>query len=234
MMKVDTYDAYQKQHYEQRTAGQKAGTQKSEKTGNSEQTQGTAQTEQVKTQQKQMQLSDNAKALLEKLKKKYSNMDFFIADYETNEEAQSYLSRGTKEYSVIIDPQLLEDMAADEAVRDKYMGILEGATSKIGELKSDLGDEVENITHIGFTIGKDGTVSYFAELEKLSEKQRERIDRTREEKKAQAKEDKKKAQKVSIQALSIEKLAEKIKNIDWNTVSMEKKTAAGNRIDYSV
>ena len=33
------------------------------------------------------------------IQKTYSNMDFMVADYESDEEAASYLSRSTKEYS---------------------------------------------------------------------------------------------------------------------------------------
>ena len=241
MTKVGSYSAYQKQYYEQKTVGKKEDEVKNEKmeaTG--------------KMEQKQVKLSDNAKALLDELKKKYGNMDFFIADYETDEEAQSYLSRGTKEYSVLIDPQSLEEMAADEATKNKYLGILDDATAQVGQLKEQLGDEAENVTNIGFSIGKDGTVSFFASLEKMSEKQKERIENSRENRKAQAKEEEKKAhkeklenkdenhwsqngvKKVSLQAGSIEELAEKIKNIDWNAVSLLEKTPAGNRIDYVV
>ena len=52
-------------------------------------------------------------------------MDFIVADYESEEEASAYLSRGTKEYSVLIDPELLEEMAADGKTKEKqeiYIG----------------------------------------------------------------------------------------------------------------
>ena len=57
------------------------------------------------------------------MQKKYGDMDFFVADYSSDDEAQRYLSRGSKEYSVLIEPELLEKMAADESVKEKYLGI---------------------------------------------------------------------------------------------------------------
>ena len=79
-----------------------------------------------------VKLSARAKKMLEELKKTYRNMDFMVADYESEEEAASYLSRGTKEYSVLIDPETLEEMASDEEAKAKYTGILEDA---VGQLK---------------------------------------------------------------------------------------------------
>lgn len=74
---------------------------------------------------KQPELSQGAKDLLNEMQKKYGDMDFFVADYSSDDEAQRYLSRGSKEYSVLIEPELLEKMAADESVKEKYLGIIE-------------------------------------------------------------------------------------------------------------
>ena len=140
-----------------------------------------------------VELSDKARALLEELQQKYSNMDFIVADYESEEEAQTLLSRGTKEYSVLIDPETLEKMAADEETKNKYLGIIDDATSQLGQMMNELGDDGAEVTRVGITIHDDGTVSYFAEMEQLSEKQKERIQAARDEKKAEAKEEEKKA-----------------------------------------
>ena len=77
-----------------------------------------------KTASKQPELSQGAKDLLNEMQKKYGDMDFFVADYSSDDEAQRYLSRGSKEYSVLIEPELLEKMAADESVKEKYLGII--------------------------------------------------------------------------------------------------------------
>ena len=139
-----------------------------------------------KTQDTEVQLSDKAKALLEELKQKYGNMDFFIADYSTDEEAQSYLSRGTKEFSVLIDPATLEAMAADEETKTKYTDMIDKATSQIADIKEQLEeDEGTEVKRIGITFDADGNMSMFAELEQISERRREAIAKEREARKAE-------------------------------------------------
>ena len=66
------------------------------------------------------------------------NWDFFIANYSSDEEAQEYLSRGTKEYSVLIEPELLEEMAKDAETKEKYFGIIEDGTRQLDKIKEDL------------------------------------------------------------------------------------------------
>ncbi len=58
------------------------------------------------------------------MQKKYGDMDFFVADYSSDDEAQKYLSRGSKDYSVLIEPELLEKMAADESVKRSILASL--------------------------------------------------------------------------------------------------------------
>lgn len=117
-------------------------------------------------------LSDKAQALLDEMKRKYSNMDFFVADYSSSEEASGIMSRGSKEYGVLLDPETLEAMA------------------------------------------KDGSVSFFADLEKPNEKQY-------------------KVKKANVEALSVEDLIEKIKHVDWHSVS-ERAKNSGERINLFV
>lgn len=230
MDKIGTYQTYQKNYYE--TSLQKKKNQ-----------------EAVKADQKgkvnaasQPQLSERAKALLEELKKTYTNMDFFVADYETDEEAASYLSRGTKEYSVLIDPETLEQMAADDTVKEKYLGILDGAKGQLDDIREELEDKGETVKNIGITIKDDGTVSYFANLEKNSEMQRERIEESKRQK--QEEEAKTESQtagnrwhpkegikKTTVQADSIEELLDRIRNVDWDKIKAEKMSQAVNRFE---
>lgn len=256
MNKLDGYSIYQNPYYENMVNGKKnKDVTKSEQKDKATKTDATKQTE----QKSKVQLSDKAKELLEELKKKYTNMDFMVADYETDEEAQSILSRGTKQYSVLIDPDTLEEMAADENVKEEYVGIIDGATSKIQEIKDQLGEEGDEVTHIGFTVGNDGTVNYFAELEKMSAQQKERIEAAKEEKKAQQKEKEEKAEKkekeekleetkektdkisgygaekrTTVKASSIEELIEKIKNVDWDQVQSVKANSSGIKFDLMI
>ena len=133
-----------------------------------------------KTNSNSVQLSDKAKALLQELKKTYNNADIYVAEYETDEEAAEYLSRGSKDFSVLIDPEELERMAADDEVKKKNLNLLDESLGKLSEMKEELketGREDEVVT-LGVNIGKDGQVSYFAELEKSGERTKEFVDKT--------------------------------------------------------
>lgn len=205
-----------------------------------------------KTESAYANLSDAAKKLLEELKEKYSNMDFMVANYSSEEEAQAMLSRGTKEYSVLIEPELLEKMAADDATKEKYLGIIDEATGNIKSMREQLSDdETKEVKSIGMSIDANGKVTYFATLEKMNERQRERIEKAREEKKEEKAEAAKKeaeAKKLekadnpykeprkvtTLKADTTEGLLELIRNLNWDEVKAEQQVNAGMRFDYTV
>lgn len=111
-------------------------------------------------------LSDNAKNLLLELKEKYKGYDFMVGDYETDEQASRILNggRGTL-MNVLITPDLLEEMAADESVKAKYMGIIDEAAGKFNQAKEQLTEDGRSIVEkLGMTVGADGSVSFFAKL----------------------------------------------------------------------
>ena len=125
MNRINGYGAYQNS-YHTNTVNKK-DTAKTSKTG-------TSKTDGTKKTDSSVQLSDRARALLKELQKTYTNMDFMVADYETDEEAASCLSRGSKEYSVLIDPEELERMAADEDVKEQNLSILDEAVDKLDDM----------------------------------------------------------------------------------------------------
>lgn len=163
-------------------------------------------------------LSKKAQDLLKELKEKYGNMDFFVGSYSSQAEAQSYLRRGTKEYSVLIDPETLEAMANDESVRKQYEDVLAGAGDKLAELKDKLGEDADSVKSFGVSIDKEGKVSYFAELDKISESRQKQLESTKEKKAEAKKEAKRKEQaeerreRYFVEADSIDALVEKIRN----------------------
>lgn len=109
-------------------------------------------------------LSSTAQSYLERLKNKYGNMDFIIADYDTDEEADSLLAGGKGEYNVLITPDLLEKMAADESVAAQYEGVIESSVSDIKTARSELGEDADMVESFGITLNSDGTVSITAKL----------------------------------------------------------------------
>lgn len=221
MSRIEGYGVYQNSYYD--------------KSAQSRQTKETANKDKTGAAGKsgQSELSYKAKRLLEQLKKTFGNMDFMVADYENEDEAATYLSRGTKEYSVLIEPDVLEEMASDSKAKDKYLGILDEATGKLDDMQNQLGARKDEVTRMGISIGKDGEVSYFAELEKVSEKQRERIEKAREDKKEdRAQQDRTK--RTRVQAGSARELLKKIKSVDWSEIRAEDTKESGSRFDYTI
>lgn len=249
MSKIDGYNVYQSYYGTARTA-QKEETKQTGKQSST--VHKDSKTDKVNKETK-VQLSDKAKKLLEELKQTYGNMDFIVADYESDEEAAAYLARGTKEYSVLIEPETLEAMAADEETKEKYVGILDDAVDKLADMKTQLGDKEKEVTHIGVSIDGDGKVTYFADLEKVGERQKEFVEKMRENKKAQKektendKTEKKaaetdaaayqvfhKAKKTRVEAGTVEELLEKIKAVDWEQVKGEEVKESGSRFDFTL
>lgn len=110
-------------------------------------------------------LSDGAQKLLRELKGKYKSYDFLVAEYETDEEASAILSTGKGEYNVLITPDLLEKMAADEGERAKYENIISGAAEQFSEMEKNLTEGGKSILEsLGFTVKGDGTVDFYAKL----------------------------------------------------------------------
>ncbi len=239
MNNVNGYGVYQKNYYENAVQNKK-------EQAKADKTKGTSRNNAAKKtgDKKDIQLSRAAQNLLKELQKKYGNMDFIVADYESEEEAASYLDRGTKEYSVLIDPEELERMAADESVKDKNTKLLDEAVGQLSDLKNKLGEKGEEVTHLGVSIDKNGELSYFAELEKAGERQKEFVDKIREDKKEAAKEAEadlkekypyERSKKTRVYADSADELLEKIKGVDWDAIK-EETTAptAGTRFDFTV
>lgn len=110
------------------------------------------------------ELSDAAKELLAELREKYTNMEFTVTSWNSDEEEEYYASKCEKDFSVLIDPQLLEQMAADEDVRVKYEEVLDGASGKSETLKEELGEDAEKIESFTIAIDGNGKVSYIVQL----------------------------------------------------------------------
>lgn len=200
----------------------------------------------AKEEQKTSNLSKAAQKLLKELHNTYGNMDFIVADYETEEEAASLLSRGNSKYSALMSTDELEKMAADEDYKNKNLKLIDDAVSKLDDMKAQLGDRADDVKRLGVAIKDDGEVSFFAELEKNSEKQRERIDKQREDKKEAAREAKKAeadrhmpvgrtpGKRTTVFAPSVEELAKKIDGVDWDKIKEEPFNPTGQRFDFTV
>ena len=228
MNTINGYNAYQNNFYSSSVNSRK-------EQGKTSKSESSAKTDKTGKTNSSVQLSDKAKALLQELKKTYSNMDFIVADYDSDEEAASYLSRGTKEYTVLIDTEELERMAADDSVKEQNLSLLDEAVGKLNEIKDQLGDSKDEVVRVGITIGKDGELSFFAELEKAGERQKKFIDSIRESKKEAAEKaeaDKnnprnpyehgyERGKRTTVYASTVEELLDKISNVDWDSIKEE-------------
>ncbi|MCR5748479.1 MAG: DUF6033 family protein, partial [Lachnospiraceae bacterium] len=85
-----------------------------------------------------VELSDGAKKILEELKEKYGNTDFFVADFSNDEEAGRILSNSTKEFGVVIKPEELEKMAESEEYKEKIFNTISDTQDQLNEFKDNL------------------------------------------------------------------------------------------------
>ena len=259
MNMINGYQAYRNDFYDNSVANRNAQNAASQKTS---QTESVGKAEQTAKTEAKPKLSQAAQDLLKELREKYSNMDIMTADYSTQEEAQSYLSRGTKEYSVLIHTDELERLAASADGKETLMAQIDSSVEQLQSMKEQLGEDGEEVKTLGVSIDRDGKVSYFAELEKVSEAQRQRIEKAREDKKAERKEEEKKAQekrdrekktekaetdktgkrkeeepesvkRTTVKADSVEELLKQIREVDWDSIKAADQIA-GSRIDFAV
>lgn len=193
-------------------------------------------------------LSDKAQKFLNNLRKQYGDYDFFIGN--KSDDLRSLVKSGTKEFSVIFSNAEIERMANDEKYAAEKMRNVEKAvkmSEQINQMNKDNGSGAE-ITKIGIVFNDDGTTSFFAELEKSSAKQKERIEKAREDKRAKKQEEKNKAKKdlkkysknsadtkrTTVEADSMESLLKKISKVDWNMVKAQNVPDRGGKYDFSV
>jgi len=168
-------------------------------------------------------LSAKAQDFLAKLREKYGDYDFIVAD---NVENPLDAAKGsTKGYSVILSSDELEKMAADEEYADKVMGEVEdaiGVANKIAD-SGKLGEGV-SFSQIAVSIDSDGNMKLFAELEQMSADQRERMEAAKEKKAEEAAEAEKTEKEnpgtlvrhARIEASSEDELWEQILGINWD------------------
>ena len=213
---------------------------------------------------KESGLSEKAQKLLNRLRSTYTNVDFMVADSDTGDEAKQVLSQYTREYSVLLTTDEIERMASDENVEKEYLSQIEtaiGVTDNINE-QYDMSQSFESkggytvVSKYGVMVDADGKATLFADLNKLSEAQKEYLEKHREkvkeEKKAEeAKAEKKEAEErlediaeeedpfdepveksIRIEASNIHELLEKIKNLNWDDVAPNN-SVVGTNFDFT-
>lgn len=162
-------------------------------------------------------LSDKAKEYLKTLQQRYSNMDFYVADASSDEEAQSIMSQGTKEYSVLLDADTLEAMANDESVASQYESMIADAAEQLTGLREELTNQGVNIKSVGMQIDSEGKTTYYSILDEslsyydkeLEKQEKKRADRAEARKQAELEQAKKEETKKNAEKAESEKDAER-------------------------
>lgn len=208
-------------------------------------------------------LSDEASKYYEKLKAKYSNMDFILVSKDQKEYAKSQAASyaNANKMVVLIDEEKIERMATDEKYRKQYEEIIANAASGLSQLSTKLSSTGANVKGYGMQVNDNGVATYFAVLEKSSTAQKERIEKKAAQKKEAARAEKKKTEKkereerlkrsdkektsvkgsddtVTITASSIDELLRKIQDQSQMFLSDVTQSSTekqvGQRFDYSV
>ncbi len=215
-------------------------------------------------EKKESGLSEKAQKLLNKLRSTYTNVDFMVADSDTGDEAKQVLSQYTREYSVLLTTDEIEKMASDEQFEKEYLSQIEtaiGVTDNINE-QYDMSQSFESkggytvVSKYGVMVDADGKATLFADLNKLSDAQKEYLEKHREKVKEEKKAEEAKAEKkegeerleeiaeeadpfdelveksVRIEASNIHELLEKIKNLNWDDVAPNNATV-GTNFDFT-
>lgn len=196
-------------------------------------------------------LSKKAQDFLQKLREQNSEFDIMVGNGADDLKALS--KSGNKEFSIIFSSAEIERMANDEKYAEEKLQGAAGAIKMAYRIAEENGfksafdaEGGENgvINKIGVIVDDNSNMKLFAELEKNSAKQKERIEKDREKQAEEnkntdrtnrrnpyAKEDKPSIKRTTVEADTIEELLEKINNVDWDKVG---ESHSGDRVDFTV
>lgn len=191
-------------------------------------------------EQNESQLSEKAQNYLKSLREKYGDIDFYNAGSGQN--VRALAGSSSKEFSVIFSNEELEKMADDPDYADEKLGSMENIINGAKERNEKMGleDALSNNKNAGFisklTIEykEDGRMEIFAELDKMSEKQKERLDKKKEKNLEEAKDKEakrltekfdslaRKGSKAFIKADSEEDFIKQLEEFDWDKTDNRK------------
>ncbi len=162
---------------------------------------------------------------------------------------------GDKYKDHIFSKEEMEKMASNSKYYAEKMHSIQGALRMSEEINAQFGferafgktteignsiDSDMKITKFGISFNSDGSTSFFAQLEKTSENQKDYLEKIQEKKAAEKKEAKKKERstqvnikRATVEANSKEELLDKIKNIEWDSIKPED-NKIGSRFDFSI
>lgn len=189
-------------------------------------------------------LSAKAQKFLKDLRKQHGEWDFFVGN--STDDLKALAKSGSKEFTVIFSNAEIERMATDETYAAERMKMVDGAVRMSEAIKEKYGQKSAfgklnhdvAISKIAISFNEDGSTTLFAELEKMSQQQRERIEATREKRAEEKKVAEKKAaekendfvKRTVVSASSMDELIARINEVDWSKVKEEGNV--GSRFDF--
>lgn len=158
-------------------------------------------------------LSDDARKYYDTLKNKFSGMDFILVSTDLKQQVKANASQygNASKPVVLIDAEKIERMATDESYRKKYEGLIAMAQMKLQDAKNSLASSGANVKNFGLSVNEDGSMSFFATIEKAGEAQKKRLEKHQAAKKEEKIKEKKQENKAKEQE-RLEKIKEKNKS----------------------
>ena len=194
-------------------------------------------TEHIKNTIGKPEISKSTSEYYEQLKAKFKDVEFVLVEDEQIGNAKQLASNVNTDKSliVLVSESELEAMATDEATRTKNEQLIADAKGQMPGMKEQLEKAGVEVKSFGMEFNDDGTVSYFAVLDKFSEAQKDRIEHQREKNKENADKIEKNDKKKVVSASSIEELIKKIQNsayeVKADTVMTEQEKMVGQHLD---
>jgi len=129
-----------------------------------------------KNDQTQSLWNEKTQAYLTKLSEKFGNVNFVIGD--PDDPALPKGSNG-KQYNCYISLELLAQMAEDEAIAEKYEGVISNAIEKVDELKQKVVEKGldKHVQSYGVKVNSDGSVDYIVMLKDSLKKSENSVDK---------------------------------------------------------
>lgn len=135
------------------------------------------------------ELSETASDYYEELKAKHSDVEFVLVDKENTNSAKEQASniRTNKSMIVLISEDEVEQMATDENIRMQNEKLITDAKAQMPDLLKQLQESGTEVKSFGMEFNDNGTASYFAVVDKSMAAQKERIENSVTEKRAEKK-----------------------------------------------
>lgn len=199
-------------------------------------------------------LSETASSYYEELKAKHSDVEFVLVSEDQKAAAKETAAgiNSSKSLIVLISEDEVEQMATDETVRTKNEQLIADAKAQMPGLLEQLKESGTNVKSFGMEFDDNGNASYFAVVDKSMAAQKERIESSRAEKRAEKKADAKESnterpaslrggRKEDLTTVSASSMEELIKKIQTNAyesradyVMTQQEKMVGQGFDFSI